>query len=259
MNSKSFYEAKTPQEALEIYFRADSDLYGIIKNENIKKILHSIMSWNNSLNVLEVGCGGGVWTDFFIKKGANIVCIDICEQILKGNAYLHPEAKFVLADATTIKLNEKFDLIFAKDVIEHIKNDIEFLQNMNKHLKDGGLILITTQNSFSLNYIVEGFWNFIRGDRKWCGWDYTHVRFYNPKILRENLEKAGFIIERLFGCYYFPYKFIIGLVYKIARKKYKESRCKILHLIELLNLYNKWPFNIMGWNIGVVAKKMRRL
>jgi len=258
--AKAFYEAKTSEEALEIYFRHDADLYGIVKNKIIRKVLFSrIKSWA-SLRVLEIGAGGGIWTEFFITQESDVICVDTCEQVLKGNAKLHPQAKFILADAMAIKLTQKFDLIFVKDVIEHIKNDIKFLQNMNRHLKMGGIILITTQNSFSLNYVVEGFWNFIRGEKRWCGWDHTHVRFYNPKSLRKNLEITGFISERWFGCYYFPYKFITALFCRIFRREYKELKCKILwHPIEALNLYDKWPFSIMGWSIGVAAKKIRSL
>jgi len=247
LNRDSFYKVETPEEALEIYFQHDTDLYGRVKNK--------IIDWN-SLKVLEIGAGGRVWTGFFILQGAKVTCVDTCEQILKGNAKLHPKAKFILTDATTVKLNEKFDFIFVKDVIKHIKDDIKFLQNMNKHLNDNGLIFITTQNSFSLNYIVEGFWNFIRGERNWCGWDYTHVRFYNLKTLRKKLEETCFQVKKWFGCYYFPYKFILGLFYTILRKEYKEPRYQVLHPVELLNLHDKWPFNIMGWSIGVVAEKV---
>ena len=257
--AKTFYEAGTPEEALRIYFQHDADLYGGVKNEIItRKLLSRIDSWK-SLKVLEIGAGGGIWTNFFIRRRANVTCVDICEQILKGNAGLHREAKFILTDATTLRLNEKFDLIFVKDVIEHIKNDVKFLQNMNRHLKDRGLIVMTTQNSFSLNYVVEGFWNFVRGDRKWCGWDPTHLRFYNSKSLKKKLEIAGFVAERWFGCYYFPYKLITGLFWRVLGREYKELRLRVWHLIEILNLYDKWPFNIMGWSIGVVARKARNL
>jgi len=108
--------------------------------------------------------------NFLLRGGARVTCIDTCEQILKGNAKLHPQAKFILADATTVKLDEKFNLIFAKDVIEHIQDDRQFLKNMNRHLQNKGLI-INTQNSWSLNYLVQGIYHFLRGDKTWCGWD----------------------------------------------------------------------------------------
>ena len=48
--------------------------------------------------------------------------------------------------------NKKFDLIFALSVLDHLENPIEILRNFKKHLKkDGRLILIIRQDSFSQN------------------------------------------------------------------------------------------------------------
>ncbi len=251
--AKAFYAANTPEEALEIYFKGYADLYGVLKNESIKRILCSLIDLKPPLKIFEVGAGGGIWTDFFIKKGVDVTCVDICEQVLRGNARLHNEARFVVGDAATIKLKEKFDIIFVKDVIEHIRDDKEFLENMNKHLKMDGLILITTQNSFSLGYFFEGSWNFLRGDTKWCGWDPTHIRFYTQGSLRRKMDLTGFKIFKWFGSYHFPYRFVSALV------SGKVVECRIFHIVEILNLFDKFPFNVTGWSIGIVAKKIREV
>lgn len=250
---KAFYDAETPEEAIEIYLKGDSDLYGRMKNKVIEGVLCSMIPSWNTLKVLEVGAGGGAWTEFFITHGADVTCVDLCKPILEGNAKLHPEANFILADATTVKLKKKFDLIFAKDIIEHIEDDLLFLENMNEHLREGGLLLINTQNAFSLNYLIEGGWHFLRGKKKWCGWDPTHVRFYTPKSLKKKLQMTGFEIDKWFGSYHFPYKFITGMVFG------KVLECNLFHPIESTSLYDKLPFSITGWGIGVVAKKTREV
>ena len=248
---KAFFEAETPEEAIEIYFKGYNNLYGKLKIENIRKILcSSIKSWK-SIKILEVGAGGGIYTEFFIKQGAEVTCVDICEQILKGNAKLHPEANCILADATIVTLKEKFDLVFAVDIIEHIEKDFLFLENMNKHLKKDGLLLINTQNAFSLNYIIESVPRRLRGDKKWMGWDPTHVRFYTPKSLEEKLEKIGFEVNQWFGNYHIPYR--------LTRISGKEMGDKISHIIEISNLHDKLPFSITGWGIGVLAKKIKEV
>lgn len=247
---KTFYEAETPEEAIERYFKVNDTLYDRVKNEVIEGILYSLVDFRKSIKVLEVGAGGGIWTEFFIKQGANVTCVDLCEKILKGNAKLHPEANFIVADVTKIKLKERFDLIFAKDIIEHIKEDTIFLKNMNEHLKKSGLLLINTQNSFSLNYLIEGGWNFLRGNKNWRGWDPTHIRFYTPWISKRKLQVAGFEAIKWFGCYHFPYRFISR---KLTGKMWEN---KTFHLVEILELYDKLPFNITGWGLGLLARKM---
>jgi len=156
-----------------------------------------------------------------------------------------------LADATTVKLKERFDLIFAKDVIEHIEEDTAFLKNMNEHLKKNGLLLINTQNSFSLNYLIEGGWAFLRRNKNWGGWDSTHIRFYTPWILKEKLHIAGCKIIKRFGCYHFFFCFISR---RLIGKVWEN---KIFHLLEILGLYDKLPFKVTGWGLGVLAKKVR--
>ena len=247
---KTFYEAETPEDATKRYLQANNTLYDNMKNEVIKEVLCSVVNSWDSLKVLEVGAGGGIWTDFFVRQGADVTCIDSCEQILKGNAKLHPEAKFILADATTVTLKEKFDLIFAKDIMEHIERDIDFLRSMNRHLKKDGLLLITTQNALSLNYLIEGGFNFIRGNKNWCGWDPTHVRFYTPKSLNKELKTIGFEVTKYFGVYHFPYRFISQIIFT------KVLERRVFHFVEALKLYGKFPFDITGWNIRVVAKKI---
>jgi len=249
----TFYEADTPEEAVRRYLKANETLYDRIKNKVIKEVMYSSLDCWKGIRVLEVGAGGGIWTDFFIKQGTELTCVDSFEQILKGNASLHPQANFILGDATTIKLKEKFHFIFAKDIIEHIEEDINFLRNMNKHLIEDGLLLINTQNSFSLNHLIEGGWAFLRGNKKWCGWDPTHVRFYNTWILKQKLNSAGFKIIKQFGCYYFPYRFISSKLFG----EVKEN--KIFHLVEISGLYDKFPFSFTGWNIGLLAIKVREV
>jgi 2-polyprenyl-6-hydroxyphenyl methylase/3-demethylubiquinone-9 3-methyltransferase len=247
---ETFYGAETPEDAIEIYFKGYDNFYGRLKVQNIREILRgNVKSWE-SLKVLEVGAGGGVYTEFFINQGAKVACIDVCKQILKGNMKLHPQAICILADATTVALNEKFDLVFAVDIIEHIEEDLLFLKNMNKHLKKEGLLVVNTQNAFSLNYLIEGGRHRLRGDKKWMGWDPTHVRFYTPSSLKEKLWSTGFEISKWFGNFHIPYI--------LTQKIFGEALgYKVSHVAEISKMHDKLPFSITGWGIGVVAKKVR--
>jgi 2-polyprenyl-3-methyl-5-hydroxy-6-metoxy-1,4-benzoquinol methylase len=252
--NKSFYQAETPKEALEIYFQGEKELYAQVKNKTIKQVLNGIYNKGNwqSIQVLEIGAAGGIWTNYFTKHGTQVTCVDVSLQILKGNKKLNPQAIFILADATIVQLEKKFDLIFAKDIIEHIKDDEKFLKNMNGHLKDDELLLINTQNSFCLNYLIQGGYHFLRGNKNWYGWDPTHVRFYNKKTLKKKLQNAGFTPIIWFGSYYFPYRMIADHFGKLAESK-------IFCFIEYIGLYDKFPFNVIGWNIGVVARKTKSI
>lgn len=251
--SKPFYRAKNPEEALRIYIDGENEYYARIKNQTIKGTVEKIFgkSFPKSFKILEIGSGGGFWTDYFLKAGADVTCVDICENVTIGNKQSHPLAKIIIADAATVRIDEKFDLVFVKDVIEHIENDKLFLKNMRNHLKENGMIVINTQNSCSLNYLLQGTWNrIIKGNHFWLGWDPTHVRFYNKQTLAGKLVKSGFMPITWFGSYYFPYRVIEG---RLGIKKLNGLFC----IIEKTGLYQYFPLNGFGWNIGVVARVLK--
>lgn len=249
MAPKTFYEGENPQEALELYLSSHDNLYGRMQIRTIKRAMRTIYPSFKDLKILEIGCGGGIWTKFFIEEGAKVTAVDTLPNPLEANKKMNPEGAFVLGDAVTVKIDDSFDIIFAKDVIEHIEKDEQFLANMHRHLKTGGVIVIATQNSWSLNYLIQGTYHrYIKGNKKWLGWDPTHVRFYNYSLLGKRLKKAGFRPRRWFGSYFFPYRLFGDHFGKIW-----ESR--IFCFIENTPLCLHLPLGVLGWNIGVIAQK----
>lgn len=247
--NKSFYEASSPDEAIEIYYENDSELYGQVKNEVIRRILDQQCSDWKDMKILEIGPGAGRWTGYFLKKGAQVTCIDRCENALKGNAKQHPEAKFICGDVANVKFDNKYDMVFFKDVIEHIEDDETILRRIYDSLDDGGMLLVNTQNSFCVNYLLQGTYHKIKGTKDWYGWDPTHLRFYNPVSLRRKLRGAGFVTKKWFGSYYVPYK----LFYDHSGLNIFKTR--LMTLVEKFRLSDYWPFSVMAWNIGVIARK----
>jgi len=96
--------------------------------------------------LLEVGSGLGYFTYALYKSGYNITGLDISQEAVDkankkyGNYYIY-------ADATTYNQKvEKYDIIILTEVIEHLNEPIEFLQNLLSLLKDNGHIVLTTPN-----------------------------------------------------------------------------------------------------------------
>ncbi|NDF71328.1 MAG: methyltransferase domain-containing protein, partial [Betaproteobacteria bacterium] len=60
---------------------------------------------------------------------------------------------FRCIDATSeAYLGERFDCIFAGDVIEHVNDPVAFLVFAKRHLKESGSLLLTTPNPFARRY-----------------------------------------------------------------------------------------------------------
>lgn len=254
MSNKSFYDEKDPNEAMRIYLAQRDEMYERSKETVIKEVLMNVYGGAGvaGKSVLEIGAAGGNFAAWFLKQGAQVTCIDICEPILKKSQELYGDATFIVGDATRAEIlngANSFDLVFAKDVIEHIAEDEVFLQNMFRHIKPGGAIVLVTQNSRCLNYLIQGGFNRLRGNWPWYGWDPTHLRFYNAGSLQSGLEKSGFTVQRWFGSYYFPYRLLIDRL-----GSWVDGR--LFCLPEILGINKRWPLSKLGWSIGVLAIKV---
>jgi SAM-dependent methyltransferase len=76
-----------------------------------------------------------------------------------------------------------FDVVTATDVIEHI-SDFSFFSELNKILKPGGLLLITTPDHDSKMRILMG--------SRWAEYKKEHIFYYNGPSIRFLLAKYGF-------------------------------------------------------------------
>jgi SAM-dependent methyltransferase len=64
-------------------------------------------------------------------------------EVLRGMGY---QADY--GDVETMDLGRKFDTIVAGELIEHLENPGLFLRNMRRHIKAGGVLIISTPNPF---------------------------------------------------------------------------------------------------------------
>ena len=96
------------------------------------------------------------------------------------------------ADAETMNLGRRFQLIVGGDVIEHLANPGLFLTNMHLHLEDEGELIITTPNPFNFQ---QGFkilkHNCIRAHPE-------HTLWICPAALKRLLVNCGFEMTHLF-------------------------------------------------------------
>jgi len=201
--------------------------------------------------VLDVGCGGGFYSLIAAKKGAqDIIGVDmekICVKATRLNLYKNMTLSNdgIVADCTNLPFaNGTFNLILCIDVVEHIKHDKKLIRELFRILKSEGFLVISSQNSFSINFLLEGFYQRIIRRKKWMGWDPTHIRFYNPKSFF-NLFK-NFRVLKIVGTYYVPYN-IIGLKFLreiiVTVNEFFESKC------------DQSPWNFCGWGIACLLKK----
>lgn len=115
-------------------------------------------------DVLDIGCIdhsidvalelGDNWLHKRIKKVAkSLTGIDLLEE---DAALLNAEGcNIIVTDAELFRIDQKFDVINAGDLIEHLTNIGCFLQSISMHLKEDGIVVITTPNPFNIEQFIK--------------------------------------------------------------------------------------------------------
>lgn len=111
--------------------------------------------------ILDIGCGTGLYSLTFLKLGAKTVCgQDLSQSYIKNiseKAKSLGYSNFVgkVGDCANLQFDDnKFDLIFSGDVFEHITDELKekFLHEAYRVLKPGGLFTIKTPNKSYLKF-----------------------------------------------------------------------------------------------------------
>jgi SAM-dependent methyltransferase len=96
----------------------------------------------------------------------------------------------VCADITTMSIPETFDLIVAGEIIEHLLNPGAALENLGRHLKKTGRLILTTPNPF--HYRQQS--RILRKGRIKVHTE--HTAWYDPMTIGTLLSKTGYEIEK---------------------------------------------------------------
>lgn len=102
--------------------------------------------------ILDVGCGGGLLSVPLARLGGDVTAIDASDENIKvAQNYAERIGLEIDYQATLIedfapKHKKQFDLVTALEIIEHVDNLDQFLNNCIDCLKPGGILIISTIN-----------------------------------------------------------------------------------------------------------------
>jgi len=273
------YDEQDPERLFLSHARKYRTLYGCQRIAATIALLKQ--AHTNDGAILDIGCGAGLWAAYLstMAPTAEVHLLDTRHSLLCAAARTMqkygsgPPARSWHGLVEEVGLpSGYFSLVLCKDVIEHVPDDSSFVRSIAKCLKPGGLLVLTTQNRFSLNNLLQGFWIRCVKKRAWCGWDPTHLRFYDMLGLRRLLHKNGLYVLTSCGAYLLPYRLCFrGPLGGLLRLPIAEDdgfpitdrpldRLGLLHkclaFFEWSGLNRRSPFSAIGWSIGVLARKV---
>jgi 2-polyprenyl-3-methyl-5-hydroxy-6-metoxy-1,4-benzoquinol methylase len=144
---------------------------------------------NKSDRVLDIGCGNGALTFDLARKAKFVVGIDLNEKNIEvaKRKYKAKNIEYKVGDATKDLSEEKYDVIVLSNVLEHIKNRVEFLRKLKK-LAPTILIRVPMINRDWITLYKRELGVEWRSDK-------THYVEYTLETFKEELVKAGLNLE----------------------------------------------------------------
>lgn len=172
-------------------------------------VLKFITPYVVNKTILDIGCvehnidnihKERIWVhDYLVSVAKNVIGLDYLSTAVKALNRLG--YKILCQNAEDIKIDSKFDVVFAGELIEHLSNQGLFLNSVKKVLKPNGRLIITTPNAFSLQRLIPVITRLTNNPNI----NQEHVLFHTPKTLETLLTRNGFSVETV-GYAHYPVK-----------------------------------------------------
>jgi 2-polyprenyl-6-hydroxyphenyl methylase/3-demethylubiquinone-9 3-methyltransferase len=170
----------------------------IINNFKLKNKFRPL----SGINILDIGCGGGLLSEPMSRMGANVTGIDASDkniQIAKLHAKKNKlKINYFCSSPEKLKITKKFDVILNMEIVEHVEDTDFFLKSCSKLLKKNGLMFVATINKTLKSYIfaIIGAEYVLRwlpiGTHEW-------EKFVKPEDLKKILMKYDLSLNKLEG------------------------------------------------------------
>jgi 2-polyprenyl-3-methyl-5-hydroxy-6-metoxy-1,4-benzoquinol methylase len=200
-----------------------------------KLIIDYVKNLEKNKKILDIGC-----TDMpNISLHSNFLHKKICENVNKKVKVLGVDnnknkiKKMKLQGYNCINANilkkftkQKFDLIIAGEIIEHISDQNKFILSLKNLLSKNGKILITTPNPNGVMSVL-GYW-FFKNERGGEG----HVLWQSPKTLKLLCLKNKLLVKKVYHCdwdyrFYWMY---LGYFFELFKRLKPTLLFEIEHL-----------------------------
>jgi len=167
------------------------------------------------INILDIGCGGGLLCEPLKRLGATVTGIDASKNNIKVAKFhakeMNLNINYIKCSPENLKFKNKFNVILNMEVVEHVSNVDLFIQNCSTLTEKNGIMFVATinKNLKSYLYAILGAEYILRwlpiGTHDW-------EKFLTPQELEIIAIKNNFTIDE-----------VVGMKFNLFSKKWLKS------------------------------------
>jgi 2-polyprenyl-3-methyl-5-hydroxy-6-metoxy-1,4-benzoquinol methylase len=137
---------------------------------------------------LEVGCATGEFCGELVSHGSIPTGIDLSDFAISEARKRFPTIDFREGEMESLSDEEKFDTVYAFELIEHVLSPMRFFDMAGRLLAPGGYLIFTTPNVNCSLYVGE--------ESGWLGYvsSFEHLYFLSPEIMAEYCRRTEFSV-----------------------------------------------------------------
>ena len=171
------------------------------------KINAGNLNYLKGLNILDIGCGGGLISEPMARLGGRVTGIDASEKNIKV-AKIHAKKNelkinYLNKSPEELENKDKFDIILNLEIVEHVDNVGLYIESCYNLLKKDGLMFTATLNRSFMSYLkaIIGAEYIMRwlpiGTHDWN-------KFLKPEELEKKLQDKKFSMVEIKGLEFNP-------------------------------------------------------
>ena len=172
------------------------------------KINADNLNYLKGLNILDIGCGGGLISEPMARLGGRVTGIDASEKNIKV-AKIHAKKNelkinYLNKSPEELENKDKFDIILNLEIVEHVDNVGLYIESCYNLLKKDGLMFTATLNRSFMSYLkaIIGAEYIMRwlpiGTHDWN-------KFLKPEELEKKLQDKKFSMVEIKGLEFNPF------------------------------------------------------
>tara|TARA_Y100001970_G_C13807478_1_gene638246 strand:- start:8 stop:700 length:693 start_codon:yes stop_codon:yes gene_type:complete len=167
------------------------------------------------LDILDIGCGGGILSEALSQKGANVTAIDLADGPLEVAKIRQKQSKLDIkyqknSTAELVNKGHKYDVVTCLEMLEHVPDPAEIVKDCANLTKSGGHLFFSTINrnlksfvfailgaEYILNILPKG--------------THEYEKLIKPSELKNYVDAAKLDFEEVKGMSYIPIFDIVRL------------------------------------------------